>query len=82
MKSKNNKKLPVSAIKAQERNKTVVSCWAIMFTVLKDKLNLSNDQLQTIWNEVESLSDSISNGYVNIADLKNTLKNDYGIILE
>lgn len=56
-------------------------CWAVMFTVLLDKHNLSVEELQRLWQEVENLSDSITQGYVNVSDLKRTLHDEYNINL-
>lgn len=45
------------------------------------KLNLKK-ALQRVWSEVESLSDAIIKGYVNVRDLQNTLRDEAGIILD
>lgn len=52
---------------------------AIIFTVLKDKGNMSNEELLRIWDAVNELSDSITRGYVSIADLRHVLLVEYGI---
>lgn len=55
--------------------------WAIFFTVLRDKEGFAFEDLQRVWNEVNDLSDSINQDYVNIADLKNVLKKEAGVKL-
>ena len=52
---------------------------AIFFTVLIDKGHAGPERLLRIWRDVNELSDSIIKGYVNVSDLRNTLKQDYGI---
>lgn len=82
----NPNRIPVSKAdlkRAKEKatDESVDHAWAIFFSVLRDKENLSNEDLRRIWNGVEELSDSIGKGYVNVADLKNTLKEEAGIRL-
>lgn len=82
----NPNRIPVSKAdlkRASERatNDSIDHAWAIFFSVLRDKENLSNEYLRRIWNGVEELSDSVGKGYVNVADLKNTLKEEAGIRL-
>ena len=55
------------------------SAIAIMFSVLVDKHNATIDELQVFWREVNELSDAIDKGYIKLTDLKNTLKQEYGI---
>ncbi len=57
------------------------AAWAIMFTVLRDKFGLEAEQLQKMWDEVEDLSDSVTQGYVSIADMMRTLEEEAGIHL-
>lgn len=52
---------------------------AIMLTVLCDKHNASDDELRQYWREVGELSDSVSRGYVSVADLLYTLRVERGI---
>ena len=53
----------------------------IVFSVLRDKEGFTNEDLRRVWDEVTSLSESIVQGYVSVADLKNVLKQEAGIIL-
>lgn len=52
----------------------------LFFTVLLDKEGMSSEDLHRILGEVNDLSDSILLGYVNISDLKNTLKQEQGLV--
>lgn len=56
--------------------------WAIFFTVLRDKEGFTTEDLQRIWGEVNDLSESIVQGYVNVADLKNVLKQEEGLVFK
>lgn len=51
----------------------------IFLTVLYDKENATPEIMQRVGEEINSLAESITQGYVTIADLKNTLKQEYGI---
>lgn len=54
----------------------------ILMTVLWDKEHYTPEDMQRVWREVEDLSDSIIKGYCNIADLRNVLKKEAGIVIE
>lgn len=56
--------------------------WAIFFTVLRDKEGYATEDLQRIWGEVNDLSESIVQGYVNVADLKNVLRQEEGLVFK
>ena len=60
---------------------TVRFCMTIFFTVLLDKFAASKDDLQRVWDEVNSLSDSVKQKYVSLADLKTVLVEEYDIHL-
>ena len=51
----------------------------IMFTVLLDKEGFTQEDLQRLWREVNDLSDSIAQGYVSAADLRNVLRREYEV---
>ena len=55
--------------------------WAIMFTALRDKFGWTNEQLKELWDKINSLSESVNLGYVNVTDLAHTLKEEAGIRL-
>ena len=71
----------IKRAKSQTEKKTIKLAWAIMFSVLVDKEGMDDESLLRIWKGVENLSDSIDKGYVNLADLMNTLKEERGINL-
>ena len=71
----------VKRASAAAMDHALTAAWAIMFTVLRDKENAANEDLQRVWKEVESLSDSINQGYVNVADLRTALEDEAGIVL-
>ena len=51
----------------------------IFLSVLCDKEGADAETIRRVWNEVTALSDSISQGYVNISDLRDTLRKEYGV---
>lgn len=54
---------------------------AIFFTVLFDKGGADKETMQTIWREVENLSDSVVKGYVSVPDLIRVLDEEYDIVI-
>lgn len=54
---------------------------AMLFTAALDKGIIDHDQVQPLWVAVNDLADSIAKGYVNLRDLCDTLKEEYGIEL-
>lgn len=82
----NPRKRPATHADVQKAKKDATSdaisfAWAIMFTCLHDKEGWGRVRLQRLWKEVEDLSDSIAKGYVSVADLKYTLKEEMGVEL-
>lgn len=55
--------------------------FAVVFTVLADKHGYDVNQMAQVWRETEDLSLAIKEGFVRIADLKHTLKTEYGVNL-
>lgn len=51
-----------------------------LFSALRDKEGFGYTRLRRVWDEVNYLADSVSKGYVSIADLEKELE-DYGITL-
>lgn len=74
-------KADVERAKNQATSEAVSYAWAILFTVMRDKFGWGPVRLQRLWDEVNSLSDSIARGYVNVNDLMHTLKKEAGIVL-
>ena len=54
--------------------------WALVFTVLRDKENNTTEDLHRIWDEINNLADSVRQGYVSFSDLKDTLKQEEGLV--
>lgn len=54
---------------------------AMVFTVLLDKEGYDEEGLQRVWAELEYLSDSINQGYVNLPDLVHILREEYHLKL-
>ncbi len=63
-------------------SEAIETAWAIFFTVLRDKEGHKTEDLQRIWGHINDLSDSIVQGYVNVADLKNVLKQEEGLVFK
>jgi len=72
----------VKRAKQSAQEKAVNIAWAIFFTVLRDKENADAEILRRVWDEVNDLSDSVSQGYVSVSDLMRTLAEEAGIVLE
>ena len=66
--------------KKAAQNEAVTTAWAIFFSALRDKEGFGYTRLRRVWDEVNYLADSVSKGYVSIADLEKELE-DYGITL-
>ena len=84
MKKINPRKRPatqadVAKAKKQATDEAVSLAMTIFLTVLKDKNGFSNEELQDTWKNVENLSDSIKDGYVNVYDLRIVLREEYEI---
>ena len=71
----------VNKAKKRTEKQSVIAAWAIMFSVMRDKFDWDSDQLQKLWNYVESYSESIIKGYIKIDDLTRVLKEEDGIVL-
>ena len=52
---------------------------SIFLTILCDKENANAEIIQRVWQEMQELSQSIIDGYVSVADLKDTLRKEYGV---
>ena len=82
-KKPNPKSIPVTKAdleraKKQATHEACEMAWAIMFSVLRDKEGLEYTDLRRIWTGVCDLSESITNGYATIPDLKHVLKLEIG----
>ena len=54
---------------------------AIFFTVMLDKHQYTAEMLQSLWSEVNKLSEEITEGRVKISDLKQVLRDEYEITI-
>ena len=72
----------VERAKDKARTETVRTSWSIFFTVLLDKEGMAKEDLCRIFAEVEYLSDSVIRGYCSVADLRDTLRREAGIVIE
>lgn len=84
MKKINPRKRPatqadVAKAKKQATDDAISLAMTIFLTVLKDKNGFSNEELQNTWKNVENLSESIKDGYVNVYDLRTVLREEYEI---
>ena len=83
MSKKKSGKVPLSAEEALKkgRDQGLALAMAIMFTALLDGGYLQPEDMAGAWEKVNYLSDSIVKGYVNAADMRKTLLEEYGIRL-
>lgn len=51
----------------------------LMFTALLDKKGFTLDDLVDVWEQVEKLSDSVTEGRITIADMACVLREEYGL---
>ena len=72
----------VKRAKSAAMDIAITASWAIMFTVLRDKEHMDNGTLRRIWDEVNYLSESIAQGFVDVNDLRRTLQEEAGITLK
>ena len=69
----------VNRVKEETKDEAVSLAIALFLTVMCDKFSFDAEQLQRVWAEVNALSDSVVKGYVNVQDLKEVLREEYGI---
>lgn len=69
----------VERAKKAAQGEAISLAMTIMFTVLLDKEGFTQEDLQRLWREVNDLSDSIAQGYVSAADLRNVLRREYSV---
>ena len=69
----------VNKAKKEAQEKAIELAWSIFFTVLCDKEGYSLEDLRRVWNEVNSLSDSIAKGYCTVRDLRSILREEIGV---
>ncbi len=86
MKKINPRRKPANQADVQKAKKAAAAnalrtAWVIMFTCLHDKEGWGKIRLKRLWDDVETLSDSVIKGYVSIDDLMRTLKAETGVEL-
>lgn len=69
----------VNRAKQDAQGEAISLAMTIMFTALLDKEGFTQEDLQRLWREVNDLSDSIAQGYVSAADLRNVLRREYDV---
>lgn len=88
MKYKVNKKIGVNKRQAtakdvaKAKSAAIDIAFYIFFMVMIDKEGYGVKRLKRLWGWVNELSDSVRRGYVSIKDIKKTLEEDYGIVME
>lgn len=82
MKRKRTPALSVREQVAIARDRAVDTTVAIFLTVLCDKEHADAEIIRRVWGEVNTLSDSIREGRVNVADLRRVLWTEYDIKIE
>lgn len=76
----NPRKRPATAADVKRaKDEAIQIVWAIFFSVMRDKEGYGNRRLKRLWDEVNALADSVSQGYVSITDLARTLRDEAGI---
>ena len=69
----------VKRAKREAQNEALSLSMVIFLTVMKDKEGATNEDLYRIWKEIEDLSDSVAQGYVDLWDLRTVLREEYNI---
>ena len=64
-----------------ERGRAIKLTYIIFLSVLCDKIGLTDDDLARTYKGCLDLSDSIVKGYVNVEDLRKTLRKERGLDL-
>lgn len=72
----------VAKARREATDNAVRLAWSIFFTVLSDKEGYQLEDLQRVWHEIEDLSDSIVQGYCNVADLRAVLREEAGVDIQ
>lgn len=68
------------ARKKAETETLDIAC-AIILSALLDKGFLDSDNIRDAWNAINDKSDSVVKGYCTVADLKQTLREEYGVFV-
>lgn len=71
----------VERAKEEARIEATKIAWAIMFRVLIDKHGATITELQQLWREVEDYSEDVAAGRLKVADIRDSLKQEDGVII-
>jgi len=78
----NPKRKPLSQADANKiRDESIHLAMAIFLMVLKDDFDFNMDQIQHAWNRLDKLSKEAAEGRINLWDLVDTLREEYGVDL-
>lgn len=65
-----------------ERSKAIKLVYCIVLYVLLDKMGMSAEEVNKIYEHCLDVSDSISKGYLNVKDIRNVLEAERNITFE
>lgn len=71
----------IKRAKTKAQNDTISIVATIFLTVLADKKGFDKEDIKFVWNEINKLSDSITEGYVNVSDLRKVLNEEYDVLV-
>ena len=72
----------VAKAKREAQVRSINAAWAILLTALRDKEGYGYKRLRRVWDNVNKLSEEISEGRVSVQDLAQTLEDEAEITLE
>lgn len=71
----------VEKAKKQASGEAISLAIALFLTVMVDKFGYDAESLKAVWDAVNKLSQEVSEGRVNLHDLKEVLVDEYGIAI-
>lgn len=72
-------KATIRKVASEAKDEAVGLAIAMFLTTLCDKFGYDAEKLKAVWDAVNALSDSVVKGYVDVDDLKQVLREEYGI---
>lgn len=72
----------VDKAKKAAQNEAIDIAWSVSITVLRDKFGFDNPTIRHYWDEVNKLSEEITEKRVSVPDLMRTIWEEAGIRLE
>ena len=76
------KESDVRRMKNEAKDKAINFAIVIFLSVMRDKFGYGVVRLKRIYDEINKLSQSISEGYVSLYDLQKVLEDEAGIFME